>query len=121
MSSFTHILPLWGPSCNRLGSCLFVMKPFAESFYKSQAWKKCRAAYAKYRGGLCEKCLANGIVTPGVIVHHKIVLTPYNIHDPEVTTSFSNLELLCRDCHAQEHGSRSRRYQVDEAGRVVAK
>ena len=56
------------------------MKPFAESFYKSQAWKKCRAAYAKYRGGLCESCFADGIITPGVIVHHKVHITPANIH-----------------------------------------
>lgn len=94
------------------------MKPFAKAFYKSKAWKECRAAYARRAGGLCERCLANGIYKAGEIVHHKIGITPENINDPTVTLNFENLRLLCRDCHGLEH-RQERRYKVDDLGRVT--
>ena len=100
----------------RWGDCL---KPYAESFYKSKAWQDCRNAFAKSRQGLCERCLANGKYKPGEIVHHKIYLTPQNITDPNVALNWNNLELVCRDCHAEEHQRRSRRVKVDEMGRVI--
>lgn len=56
------------------------MQTWAESFYKSRAWRECRDAYAASVGGLCELCLARGLHTAGVIVHHKVHLTPDNIH-----------------------------------------
>lgn len=96
------------------------MKDFAESFYKSKAWQRCRASFVKARGGLCERCMAEGIAEAGVIVHHKIELTPENIGRPEVTLSFDNLELLCRRHHAEAHGARQRRYKIDDAGNVTA-
>lgn len=97
------------------------MKEYAKSFYKSQAWKNCRAAYFRKAGGLCEKCLSRGLYVPGEIVHHKTPITPDNINDPMVTLSFDNLELVCRSCHAEEHGARSKRFDVDPVtGRVMA-
>ena len=96
----------------------FTMKDFAESFYKGPAWKACRAAYVKSVGGLCEACLARGIYRAGEIVHHKVHITPETINDPTVTLSFDNLELLCRDCHAEMHEKRRKRYKIDEWGRV---
>jgi 5-methylcytosine-specific restriction endonuclease McrA len=75
------------------------MKPWAKSFYKSKAWRQCRDAFFASRYGLCERC-----GKPGVIVHHKIKLTPSNINDPTVTLNWNNLELLCQDCHNKEHG-----------------
>ena len=91
---------------------------FAQPFYGSKAWKKCRASYKHYRMGLCERCLARGEINPGVIVHHKIHLTPENITDPMIALSWDNLELLCRDCHALAHKP-EKRFKVDELGRVV--
>ena len=88
-------------------------------FYKTIAWKRTRSAYIKSVGGLCERCLAKGMYVPGAIVHHKVHLTPGNITDPNVACSFDNLELLCRDCHAAEHGRVERRYVVDDDGRVL--
>lgn len=73
-------------------------KDYAKQFYKSTAWKKCRASYFAYRHGLCERCR-----NPGKIVHHKQYITPDSINDPDITLSFSNLELLCQDCHNREH------------------
>ena len=96
------------------------MKDFAKSFYTSRAWKNCRRAYAASVGGLCEDCKAKGLITPGEIVHHKIELTPENIHNASVTLSWNNLRLVCRECHAREHGARERRYTVDPLGRVMA-
>ena len=100
-------------------SAFFVMKKYAESFYKSKAWQKCRADFFKYKKGLCEKCLEKGIITPGEIVHHKIPIDRKNINDPNITLSFNNLQLLCRECHAQAHGSAPKRVYIDECGRVI--
>ena len=77
------------------------MKPWARWFYKSKAWKRTREAYIAYRHGLCERCGAGG-----KIVHHRVHLTPENIHDPAVTLNFENLELLCQTCHNLEHHER---------------
>lgn len=96
------------------------MKAYAQEFYSSKAWKECRRTYAASVGGLCEICYRSGRVTPGEIVHHKIHITPQNITNPEIVLSWDNLELVCRDCHAQVHGKKPRRFTVDAAGRVTA-
>lgn len=95
------------------------MRDFAKAFYASKSWHKCRTAYKKSVGGLCERCLKNGVVVPGVIVHHKIRVTPATIAKPEVLLDFNNLELLCRNCHAEEHKRDKARYTVDDEGRVT--
>jgi 5-methylcytosine-specific restriction endonuclease McrA len=96
------------------------MKEFARTFYKSQAWKKTQAAYKASKGGLCERCLKRGLFVPGIIVHHKVHLTPENIDNPMIALDWNNLELVCRDCHAQEHSGIVKRYKIDELGRVSA-
>ena len=55
------------------------VKPYAVAFYKSKAWKTCRAAYMSKVGGLCEDCLAAGRFTPAEIVHHVQEITPENM------------------------------------------
>ena len=97
------------------------MQKFAETFYKSQAWKSCRDSYMDKVGHLCEDCLAKGIYTPAEIVHHVIPLTPENIDDPAIALSWSNLRAVCRECHAVAHGARDRRYTVDPSGRVTVR
>lgn len=74
------------------------MREFAKHFYRSKAWKDCRASYIIKAHGLCERCTAGG-----KIVHHKIYLNESNIDDPNVTLNHDNLELLCHDCHNREH------------------
>ena len=71
---------------------------FAEAFYKSAGWRKFREWYIAGKFGLCEKC-----GRPGKILHHKILLTPFNISDPEITMNPANVEYLCKDCHEAEH------------------
>ena len=95
-------------------------KAFARDFYNSTAWKRTRQAYAASVGGLCERCLRAGRYVPGEIVHHIRELTPDNIGDPGVALDWSNLELVCRDCHADIHEHKERRYQIDEFGRVIS-
>lgn len=97
------------------------MKEFASQFYKSKRWKDCRRAYASSVGGLCERCLKRGLYSAGVIVHHKVHLTPETINNPDVALSWDNLELLCRDCHGDEHRGFERRWTVDECGRIAAR
>ena len=95
------------------------MKDYAKAFYKSKAWRECQQTYKSMVGGLCEECLANGIYTAGVIVHHKEHITPDNITDPNVTLNYNNLKLVCRDCHAREHSSRQHRYFYDDLGNLA--
>lgn len=99
------------------------MRDFAESFYKSKRWQRNRDAYAASAGGLCEACAKQGLIVPGEIVHHRIELTPENIHDPAISMAWSNLELVCRGCHGKRHPKRrsSRRYAVDADGNVIAR
>ena len=89
---------------------------FAHAFYKSWPWIKCSRGYKASKAGLCERCLAKGLIVPGEDVHHKIKLTPDNINNPDVALNWDNLELLCRQCHLEEH-TRAR-WRTDELGHV---
>lgn len=94
---------------------------FAEAFYRSKQWRKCRASFIKERimidGGLCMKCRER----QGYIVHHKIILTPENIKDPEIALNHKFLAFECKPCHDLEegHGVRRKDYPLlrfDDAG-----
>lgn len=97
-----------------------------KAFYNSKAWIECRDAYRSQSKGLCERCLAKGIIKAGDHVHHKIRMSLEQLSNPEVAYNFDNLELLCAACHREEHKEefkyhqkrRKRRYVVDEYGRV---
>lgn len=97
------------------------MQEWAEGFYKSRTWQRCREQKYKQARGLCERCLAKGIYKPGEIVHHVTHITPDNINDPDVTLNLDNLQLLCRDCHADVHKGYDKRYTVDELGRITTR
>ena len=73
---------------------------FSKSFYDSEVWKKCRKDYISKVHGLCERCVEP---TPGLILHHKIELTPDNMDDPNITLDHDNLMFLCLDCHNAIH------------------
>ena len=89
---------------------------FARAFYMSRPWVKCARAYKQSKGGLCERCWSKGLIVPGAEVHHKIRLTPENIKDPAVALNWDNLELLCKNCHLEEH--HRTRWRADELGHV---
>lgn len=79
-------------------------KEWAKRFYKRKPWKMCREGYIRYRyaidGGVCEVCREK----LGYIVHHKITLTPENIHDPDIALNWKYLSYECKDCHDQHEG-----------------
>lgn len=103
------------------GAAFVMAQSWAQDFYASRAWANCRAAYKKKAGGLCERCLKKGLIVPGVIVHHRQHLTAENISNPEISLSFDNLELLCRDCHAEEHEHNQKRFFFTEDGTMIIK
>ena len=94
------------------------MKEFAKKFYLSKTWRDCRNAYKRSVGGLCERCIGKGLYVPGEIVHHKIHLTPDNMHDYQILLDWSNLELLCKNCHADVHKRIKKRYKIGRDGKV---
>ena len=97
-------------------------REFAGNFYKTKDWKKVRDLYREKAGGLCEICWANGLIVPGVIVHHKIHLDETNIKNPAISLGMDNLQLVCRNCHAEIHGKHGeRRYIVNKDGSVNIK
>ena len=83
------------------------------NFYNSPEWKRARKAYKLYRLNICERC---GDI--GYYVHHKIYITPKNVHNSNVTLNFDNLELLCKNCHNKEHFKTELSYEFDEDGQL---
>lgn len=67
-------------------------------FYKRKGWLKVRKSYIESVFGLCERC-----GNPGEIVHHKEPLSTSNVNNPKKAYGFSNLELVCLECHNKEH------------------
>ena len=102
-------------------------RPEQVKFYRSSKWRECRNAYFKKAKGLCEICLSKGLIKQGEIVHHKIELNSENVKNEKLAFGFDNLQLVCRDCHAEIHdmkkkyAGRSKRYKVDEFGQVEVK
>ena len=97
---------LWNILTSIMRGETYRLRRFAHEFYSSTEWINCRRGYAKSVGGLCERCLTKGLYTPGTQVHHKIRLT------------WDNLELLCTECHREEHRGR-KRWETDEMGHVL--
>lgn len=95
------------------------MQEYAEKFYKSKTWQKCREAFINsLPSKLCNRCNER----PGKIVHHKIPITPNNIDNPYITLSFSNLEYLCQECHNDEHlkrGAVRQEVEFDDDGNLI--
>jgi 5-methylcytosine-specific restriction protein A len=79
-------------------------KEWAKQFYNSKEWQRCREAYINSVHGLCERCMERGKYTVGYIVHHKVLLTPQNISNAEITLNHELLRYECLDCHNVEHG-----------------
>lgn len=82
---------------------------FSKKFYNSDGWQAFREWYIGEVGGVCERC-----GEPGLILHHRILLTPYNVGDPTVTMNPANVMFVCKDCHERLHHS-----GFDENGRPV--
>ena len=79
-------------------------KQFSRAFYHSSDWEHARDAALERDAHLCQHCLARGEITPAVMVHHIVELTPETVSDPSIATNPSNLVSLCDRCHKQAHG-----------------
>ena len=95
-----------------------------EAFYVSWKWRKCREAYAKSVGNVCERCRSRGIIEVGskknpLETHHIIPLTDDNINDPNITLNWNNLELLCKRCHDEERARKAKRWKIGPDGHVT--
>lgn len=100
---------------------LLMNKETHDKFYKSKTWQQCRASYIAAQGGLCERCLAKGLISPAEIVHHKKYLDENSVKNPDIALNFDNLEALCMKCHNNEHFGKvkaGKRYQF-KGGRIV--
>jgi len=97
------------------------MKPWAEKFYGSKAWRTCRLSFLASKDHLCERCSTDENPVVATIAHHIVHLTPENISDPTIALAWSNLEALCQDCHNSEHhgSDEPQRYRFDKQGRVI--
>lgn len=96
------------------------MRSIERSFYKSRTWERTRTIYLQKVNGLCERCLAKGLVVPARVVHHKIYLTEENYRDPSVSLNLENLEALCLDCHNAEHfGEKKQKRWRFEEGELI--
>lgn len=103
--------------------------------YNSKAWKQIRYAYALSKNCLCERC-HRAVYVSGIndylpkekrlryIVHHKTHINELNKGNDDVVYNWDNLELLCIDCHNDEHfGVKATKsgYKFDEFGNFIEK
>ncbi len=85
------------------------------NFYKSKHWFIARTVQIQNANGKCERC---GKI--GEEVHHKIRLTVDNVSDALVSLNKDNLELLCKECHNEEHGRFKKSKQIfDSDGNFI--
>ena len=71
---------------------------YARRFYEAKTWRRTQAAYMASQNYICERC-----GSPARIVHHRVHITPENIHDPAIAYGWDNLEAVCLECHNGEH------------------
>lgn len=105
-----------------------------ESFYNGKTWKLNRVSFARSKNCICERCgkpvWVKGISDESIpkerrlkyIVHHKTYLNDINLNDDTIALDWNNLELLCINCHNQEHVPNTairKDLMFDEFGNVV--
>ena len=71
-----------------------------QSWYRSKRWQGTRRIKLQ-ASPLCERCQAEGRITPASHVHHKIEVA----EDISLALDLDNLESLCLSCHSRHHAS----------------
>jgi hypothetical protein len=74
-----------------------------KSFYASQRWITFRLGLINERGNTCSRCNQRIAKSRDIIGHHKVELTPENVHDYSISLNPDLVELVCFDCHNKEH------------------
>ena len=79
--------------------------PNYQRLLNDKQWKLLRAAVFRRTNGLCEMCLKDGHISPGVDVHHiRPVETGRTIQEMEqLCYDVGNCQLLCIECHIKVH------------------
>ncbi len=79
-------------------------EPWAAKFYNSKAWKDLRGRLIVAANYTCQKCGKNLVLNPARLIgHHKIQLDPKNILDVNIALNPQNIEIICKECHDEEH------------------
>lgn len=74
-----------------------------KSFYASEEWITLRLLLINQRGNRCEHCKKIIPKSRDLIGHHKIELTPENVHDRMISLNPERIEIICFDCHNKVH------------------
>ena len=74
--------------------------PRIVEFYNSREWKALRRRALERDAYLCQPCLREKRITRADTVHHIVPVTV----DWSRRLDLSNLEAICRRCHARIHG-----------------
>lgn len=71
----------------------------------AKRWSQVKAIVWNRANGLCEECLANGIVTPGVDCHHIAPVEHGRTAQEMADLCYNpaNIRLLCVACHIKVH------------------
>jgi hypothetical protein len=74
-----------------------------KSFYASEKWINFRLGLINERGTKCSRCGERIAKSKDLIGHHKVELTPENVHDRMISLNPELVDLVCFDCHNKEH------------------
>lgn len=74
-----------------------------QSFLASDTWINFRLMLIAERGNKCQKCGKTIAKSIDIIGHHKIELTPENVHDYNISLNPDNVILVDFDCHNAIH------------------
>lgn len=76
----------------------------SQKIYNSTLWKKLRNSYIAEHP-LCERCLAEGRVTPAVACHHVQPFLSGSTYQEQINLAYdvSNLMAVCSQCHKDLH------------------
>lgn len=77
--------------------------PVLHAFYSSGKWREFRLGLIAKRGNRCERCSRIIAKSIDIIGHHKVELTPENVHDHSISLNPELVDLVCSDCHNREH------------------
>lgn len=86
-----------------------------QSFYAGDPWINFRLNLIAERGPCCQICGKRIAIAREIIGHHKIELTPENVHDAMISLNPDNIELVDFDCHNVVH----KRFGHQSSGRSV--
>jgi 5-methylcytosine-specific restriction enzyme A len=74
-----------------------------KKIYNNTRWRKLRIAKLQ-QCPLCEVCLAKGVITPAIDVHHIDSFMNYEgLKRLEKAYNFANLLPVCKECHQKIH------------------